>query len=137
MTNLTVTQANWLEDFENGSNNYRIIDRIDDEWYYFDNHDAYPILSLSIAIDEGWGMRPEYDYSVDSLERAPLATAIVIDLSQSKMILEDMHGYYGFGFFDVPAPAEGMRIQFETAEWNGLILAHRNFIATSITPAFT
>ena len=109
----------------------------DGEWYFLDNHhEAYLISELRIMIDEGFGLRPEYDYSEHSDDINPLDSTIVVNLSESKTVVSDSSGHYGFGFSDVEAPAKELYISFITPELHGSITARSDassaFIVKSI-----
>ena len=45
-----------------------LITRKDDLWYFINKKNAEQILALQIMIDEGFGLRQEYEYSIDNPE---------------------------------------------------------------------
>jgi hypothetical protein len=136
MKNLENTRRDYISNLR-GNKNYRMITRCGDEWYYLDHNDAHLISSLKIDIKRNNEWCDEYSYAVNEFDFDPLGSTMVMDLSQSKLIVDDCNGCYGFGFDDVESPADGIRIRFQTSELSGIVTALRNSLSVIITQTLT
>lgn len=126
MTTLKITQKGWVQQMRNDDSQIIMITRHNDKWYFLDHQNAYRISELRIMIDEGFGLRPEYDYSENTDDINPLDSTIVVHLSESKTVVSDSSGYYGFGFSDIESPAKELYISFKSPELSGSISACRD-----------
>ena len=126
---LNETYDQWMEAVRAGSAEYIMVARRkrDDLWYLVTAGEAHVISQISIAIDEGDGRdyRLEYAYSDDMHEgNIKLWSGMVI--CGDKIIIEDSHGLYAFGFEDIPTPAKGFLIKLHIDELGDMDFEFRN-----------
>ena len=125
MTTLNHNFTTWATALRSGDEHYLMITRTEDCWYLLSEHEAEPILSLEVLIDEGYGLRPEYSYFIDVPDNDGLMSSIIIR-DRAQMILKDINGYYAFGITDEQAPADALLIYARTEEQCTVILANRH-----------
>ena len=120
--NLKKEFANWNNCLTSGHEDYSLITRRDDLWYFINKKKAEQILALQIMIDEGFGLRQEYEYSIDNPETDKLSFSAIIN-SDNQMIIQDENGEVAFGIFDVLPPAQTFLICCRTEKEHKIISA--------------
>jgi hypothetical protein len=113
MKKLQVRKIEWLEKLREGDDNYVMISRKGDQWYFVTQKCVEQIYLLRFAIDEGDGLRREYVYDIDMLETDALDFTAIIK-GERELLLEDGNGLVAFGIEGVEAPAKGIFIYFRT-----------------------
>ena len=62
MTNLNEKYLNWVRKVKEGKKNYTMIARCEEGWFLIGQNHAEPIISLKVAADRGYGLKPDYEY---------------------------------------------------------------------------
>ena len=136
MTNLKNTYATLESKLRAGEKNIRMIARVEDEWYLISPKQADLIHSLTMAVDSGEGLRPEYHYDLDCPDTDNLWAKIMIK-DERKLLVEDQNGLYAFGMEGVEPPAKMLFLYFRTEQHHGFVFADRDGCSVRLLPAMT
>ena len=113
MKDLNNKKIEWAKEMKSGDPNYLMITRCEDQWYFLTEGCVEPIISLQIAIDEGFGLRNEYDYDIETSEIGTLNFTAILK-NKRELLIQDQNGLWAFGVEDVESPANAILIYFRT-----------------------
>ena len=132
--NLKKEFISWSKFLKTGHEDYSLITSCEDLWYFFSKENIEQILSLRIMIDEGFGLRQEYEYSIDKPETDKLSFSAIIK-NDNQMIIKDGNGEVAFGIFDVLPPAQTFLICCRTEKEHKILSAGQNGCQVKNIPA--
>ena len=113
MKKLNDKKTKWLKKLKEGNEQYIMIARDEDQWYFIAENHAEQILSMKIAVDEGYGLRREYIYDISESEIDAMSFAAIMK-DERELLIEDINGLVAFGIEEVESPAEAIFIYFRT-----------------------
>ena len=134
MTNLRNIYATWESKLRAGEKKIMMIVRDEDDWYLLTEKRAEQILSLTMAIDGGAGLRPEYIYSINCSDTDNLWAKIIIR-DERELLVEDQNGLYAIGMDGVEPPAKILFLYFRTEQHHGFVFADRDGCSVRLLPA--
>ena len=111
-----------------------MIAHVEDEWYLIGQKQADLILSLTMAVDGGEGLRPEYHYDIDRPHTDNLRARIMIR-DERELMVKDQNGLYAFGMDGVEPPAKMLFLYFRTEQHHGFVFADRDGCSVRLLPA--
>ena len=128
----------WSDKVMTGARDCFAITRNEGGWYIVSSNHAEQILSLRIAIDEGNGLRSEYEYSVHKQEPDQMNFTIIVK-DDNKMIVQIGDEEKAFGLKDCPYPVNLIVIHCKTAGVNTFLFGSRQsgMINTTYAPVWS
>ena len=120
MKNLNDKKIKWSKKLKVGDPNYLMITRCEDQWYFLTGGYVEQIISLRIAIDEGVGLRSEYDYDIETSEIDAMNFTAILK-NECELLVQDQNGLWAFGIEDVESPADAILIYFRTATLHSFV----------------
>ena len=115
MTKLEERKEQLLKQMKEKNTHCEMITCQEDQWYFLSNHEAYPILSIKIAIDDGDGLRSDYAYSADQTDWVRLFFIALLN-EERELIIQDGNGLYSFGIHEFQSSAQAILICLRTEE---------------------